>query len=639
MKIANNRVTTEDVGQQEKKLNFKMPAQVLAPESKSTSIPMATAALASINGAPCHSLMPVWNSLKPQMELTSSTAARSAELLLKNEKEETLGTLPVAMTHPTVLRQVKFEATLGLSTTDSLEPRLLEQKRLEEKWQRDLLNVEKRDSTILCDATGKQGKERSILPHGMLVQDGSWIDPQESNFSKSKTPKVEKKLEIPISESNDKSQKTKDVPDALEIDLRPEHMYGDHTLPESALLHKPSPTAPNQALAEQIHRQGNTLGSRLVLPMTRVAMTDGGRDRAHTKRQRAKDRISRDVLAMEDISSHKVPVNSVIACVASDRKIVKLPHYRTLKSCLVPSEKHHHRRERAEHYRLCDEKERLQDELPATPNFTGHANAPLKLKIQIPSASSSVVSPSKCPPDLGELKMKIKVPVVGQTRPEVEAINGFKLKISLKGPSGKVESVATGDRHSFTHDDTLLQTAARINNGGTSSHGVKLVLSKDKISGGYQHGVLSHHEEQRQHLRRRRRHSKQPGTEHNGLSGKRCASHPLLGFQKLKILRLGSEIDCDSNGPSNYCNSVICSGLYSQHPGFSASVQETAFSHSMLSKPCQMLPVAGLVQPSLPPPLPGESAPPPLPLPPCCCTVSILNQHGGREEFRVFGLL
>lgn len=602
MKIANNGVTTEDVGQQETKLNFEMPAQVPTPESKSASVPTATATLASVNGAPSHSLMPVCNSLKPQMELTSSTASRPAELLVKDKKEESLGTLPLAMADPPVLRQA-----LSLSTKDYLEQRWLEQKRLEElKRQRALLNMEKQDSSILSDAASKQEKEESILPHEMLVHVGSKIDPQEANFNKTKKePKPEKKLEIHISENKDKSHKTKEVPDALEIDLKPEHTFGNHSLAEYALLPKLPSIAPNQASLEQNHRQGNTLGSRLALPVPPFATTDGSRDRAD-KHQRANDGMSRDALAMGDISSHRDPVNSVNARYAGEKKIIKLPHYRSVNSYLVPSDKHHRKRERARHYQLCEEKKRLQEEqLPATYNATCHVNAPLKLKIQIPLASSSGVSPSKCPPDPRELKMTVKTPVVGQTQPEMESTNGFKLKISLKGPSGKVESVATGDQHSSRRDDTLSQTAARINGGSNASHGVKLILSKDRISGEYQHRVSSHHEEQRlHHHHRRRRHSKQHGTEHNGLTQKRSASHPLLEFQKLKILRLGSEVNCGSNGLSNHRNSVKYSGLYSQHPGHSTSVHESAFS------------VAGLVQPSLPPPLPREPSPPPSAPPP-----------------------
>lgn len=268
--------------------------------------------------------------------------------------------------------------------------------------------------------------------------------------------------------------------------------------------------------------------------------------------------------------------------------------------------KRHHKKSRSHHHSREDRHGAVET-----------ANAPLKLKIITPPPAQKLHLES------GDLKLKIKNPSVEGSQHKAnsgtpEATEIKKLKIKIAGPSGKHETVGGDERYmatasyssdhapSTSHESHPSQAPSSKNNGGgTAPQGVKLVLSKDKISGEYQRGSSSHHEESHHHRRRNRHHSR------SDQSHKRPSSPDAHNKQKIPRLEAEGSFGNGSQGSANKFQNPY-SVNYLGHP---PSLTQQYTQH-LVTSPYQVNLRCGVIQPPPPPPPPLPSEPAPLPPPP-----------------------
>ena len=235
--------------------------------------------------------------------------------------------------------------------------------------------------------------------------------------------------------------------------------------------------------------------------------------------------------------------------------------------------------------------------------------SPLKVKLSLLPGASRADCPVKQAGDTSasmKVKSHVSSPILESQTPSVpDSQEHIRLKLNVS--SGRVEKVGNASPNLLS--------------------GMKLVLSKDKVSGEYQHGTSGsesghHHHHHRHHHRRHHRHSRPDAVSqsaHVTVSRKRAAdsnsnAKPVVEEKKRHSQLSGSDHQSTATGrfsqlqQSQASNVAINSGLLRTH--IPSTYRVSGMSSAVPMPMPSPLP--------LHPPLPSEepTAPPPPPLPP-----------------------
>lgn len=625
-KIIHNKLTPEDLGQQEKRTHFELP-QNFNQRSKANSSATATASQASAGpstqrkGDP----VPVWN----KEVVAAGTSIQVAKPLHLNSQEKAAVNCTSAVpAGETQLRRVKTEASITTTTTTVSAKeykRRLEVKKAEEEQKKQMAETVKKESSR-PDASATGSRQLSELNQPVVVNppDTVKLEPRENIFAKiQKDPKSEKKPVLPMSDGDclSESQKTENKLD-LDVILKPEHIHGSSHLKFSAatLPHKTAVNPHHQSVDQS---QNSRQSGRTSLPSSSETSQVSAEPGHH--RMKTKERSVNDQLAMGDAQSrHETDLVANTISKTERRSLESTLHPTPSTRLNVPDAmpllavnssepmRRHHKKSRSHHHSREDRHSAVE-----TANL---ANAPLKLKIITPPPAQ------KSHLESGDLKFKIKNPAVEGSQHKAnsgtpESTEIKKLKIKLAGPAGKHETVGSDERYmasgaysadpapSTSHESHSSQVPSSKNNGGsTAPQGVKLVLSKDKISGEYQRGSSVHHEEPHHHRRRHRHHSKSE-TNRGDQSHKRPSSPDTHNKQKIPRLEAEGNFGNGSQGSANKFQNPYSVNYYP------TSLTQQYTQH-LVAAPYQVNPRCGVIQPPPPPPPPLPSEPAPLPPPP-----------------------
>lgn len=624
-KIIHNKLTAEDIGQQEKRTHFELP-QNFNQRSKASSSAPATASQTSAGPTPQRKgdPVPVWN--KEAVAASASIQVAKPSHLNSQEKASVSST----SAGDPQLKRVKPEASIPTTVTAKEYKRRFELKKAEEEQKKHMAETAKKDP-LRPDTSGTGIRQLSEVTQSAVVtpSDIVKLEPRENIFAKiQKDPKSEKKpvLSLPDGDCLSESLKTENSKDKLDLDviLKPEHIHGSSHLKFSAatLPHKATVNPHHQSSVDQ--SQNSRHSGRTSLPSSLEAGQVGSESGHY--RMKTKERSANDQLAMGDAQSHHETDSLASATSKNERRSLEstlhpapstrlgVPDAMPLVNSSEPMKRHHKKSSHSHRHSREDRHSAVET--------ANSVNAPLKLKIITPPPAQ------KSHLESGDLKYKIKSlegsqhKVANSGTPEATEIK--KLKIKLPGLTGKHESVGGDERYmataayssdpapSTSHESHSSQVLSSKNNGGgIAPQGVKLVLSKDKISGEYQRGSAANLEEGHHH-RRKHRHSKSEANR-SDQGHKRPSSPDTHNKQKIPRLEAEGNFGNGSQGSATKYQNPYSVNYMGQNCPTSLTQQ---YTQHLVTAPYQVNPRSGVVQPPPPPPPPLPSEPAPLPPPP-----------------------